>query len=78
MLGRRIMIARKLIAGESHRKIEIDMKVGRDTVQRVQRWLADQLPGYERAVARLEQELDVRYFKNRYGRNSLLTFLKKL
>src|SRR3989344_624072 len=65
MLGRRIIIARKLIAGETHRKIEEDMKVGRDTVQRVQRWLDDQTPGYEHAVAKLEKELDKRHFSNR-------------
>lgn len=68
MLGRRIMIARRLLAGESQRKIEQDMKVGRDTVWRVQRWLHDQHPGYEEAVAKLEKELDVRYFKSRRGR----------
>ena len=77
MLGRRIMIARKLLSGESHRKIEEEMKVGRDTVQRVQRWLNDQLHGYEHAVAKLEKELDIRYFSNRYGRSSILNWLKK-
>lgn len=62
MLGRRIMIARKLIAGDSHRQIERDMKVGRDTVQRVQRWLDDQVKGYEQAVTGMERELEKRHF----------------
>lgn len=77
MLGRRIMIARKLLAGKTHREIEAEMKVGKDTVWRVQRWLLDQMQGFEHAVAKLEQELDNRHFKNRYGRPSILKFLKK-
>ncbi len=77
MLGRRIMIARRLIAGNRYDDIEVDMKVGRDTIGRVQRWLNDQLPGYEQAVAKLEKELDKRYFGTRYKRPSLLDWLKK-
>ena len=71
------MIARKLLAGKTHREVEKDMKVGKDTVWRVQRWLYDQLQGYEHAVAKLEKELDLRHFKNRYGRPSIIRFLKK-
>ncbi len=77
MLGRRLMIARKLLAKVPERKIEEEMKVGRDTIWRVRRWLNDELPGYEQAISKLEKELDVRYFSNRYGRNSLLQFLKR-
>jgi uncharacterized protein YerC len=62
MLGRRIMIARKLIAGHSYSDIEATMRVGRDTVWRVQRWLDDQTKGYEHAVSKLERELDARHF----------------
>jgi len=77
MLGRRIMIARRLIAGEPYDKIETDLKVGRDTIWRVQRWLNDQLPGYEHAVAKFEKELDKRYFGSRYRRPSILNWFRK-
>lgn len=76
MLGRRLMIARRLLAGESTVKIAADLKVGRDTIWRVQKWLNDELQGYEKAVINLEKELDVRYFKGHFRRrNSLLNLL---
>lgn len=64
MLGRRIIIARKLIAGELYDSIEEELRVGRDTIWRVQRWLFDQLPGYEKAIAEMEKEFAGR--KQRY------------
>ena len=76
MLGRRLMIARRLLAGESTVKIAASLKVGRDTIWRVQKWLDDELQGYEKAVANLEKAKDVRYFKGHFRqRNSLLNFL---
>jgi uncharacterized protein YerC len=76
MLGRRLMIARRLLAGESTVKIAANLKVGRDTIWRVQKWLNDELQGYENAVAKLERELDARYFKGHFRqRNSLLNLL---
>lgn len=77
MLGRRIIIARMLIAGESHRVIEDELKVGRDTIGRVHRWLFDQLPGYETAVAELEKELDKRMFKKQYAQSALFRLKQK-
>jgi len=77
MLGRRILIARKLIAGESHRAIEDQLRVGRDTVWRVQKWLLDQLPGFEQAIAGLEQEFEKRAFKKRYAESALFRLKKK-
>jgi uncharacterized protein YerC len=77
MLGRRIMIARKLIAGEPHRDIEAELGVGRDTIGRVQRWLWDQLPGYEQAVAELEKEFEKRNFKKQFATNALFRLKKK-
>ncbi len=70
MLGRRIIIARMLISGESHRAIEDELGVGRDTIGRVHQWLFDQLPGYEHAIAELEQELDKRLFKKQYAESA--------
>lgn len=63
MLGRRIMIARRLLAGISHRQIEVELKVGRDTVRKVNHWLQDQLPGYEQAVQELEKKHKARQEK---------------
>lgn len=77
MLGRRIMIARRLLAGKTHRDIGRELKVGRDTVWRVQRWLYDQLPGYERAVDELEKELEKREFKKNYATSALFRLKAK-
>jgi Trp operon repressor len=77
MLGRRIIIARKLISGESHRTIEAELKVGKDTVWRVQCWLYDQFPGFENAIAELEKELDKRQFKKMYATSAMFRLKKK-
>ncbi len=80
MMGRRIIIARRLLAGDSHRHIEETMKVGRDTVRKVERWLEDQLPGYEQAIKELEKELKERrekYENKKLYATSALYRLKK-
>ena len=56
MLGRRIIIARMLIAGESYREIGRRLRVGNNTIRRVERWLEDQFPGFEKAVKEMEKE----------------------
>lgn len=60
MLGRRIWIARLLLSGESEAEIGRILKVGPNTVYRVGKWLEDQFPGYEEAIAGLEKEMDKR------------------
>jgi len=60
MLGRRILIARGLLSGMTYDEIVEELGVGKDTVLKISRWLRDQLPGYETAVAKMEKE-----FKNR-------------
>ena len=60
MLGRRILIARMLLRGDSFREIEESLGVGQETIHRVKRWLRDELPGYEQAVRGLEAELKKR------------------
>lgn len=81
MLGRRILIARSLIAGDSHRTIEDRMGVGRDTIWRVQRWLLDKMPGYEQAIAELEKEFAARKKKDDdrflYATSALFRLKKK-
>lgn len=56
MLGRRIIIARKLIAGVGRDDIAAELRVGYDTIHRVYRWLEDQFPGYEQAIKAMEKE----------------------
>jgi uncharacterized protein YerC len=63
MLGRRIIIARKLIAGESYAEIIESLAVGKDTIAKVDRWLKDQFPGFEQAIAGLEAEMEQRQEK---------------
>lgn len=77
MLGRRIIIARKLIVGETHRSIEVELRVGKDTVWRVQRWLNDQLPGFENAVAELEKEFANREFRKLYAQSAMFRLKKR-
>lgn len=64
MLGRRIIIARMLIAGISYDQIGQRLKVGRATIGRVHHWLNDQFPGFENAIKEMEKEFDRRARKN--------------
>ena len=76
MLGRRILIARRLLEGAPGTSIRESMKVGPDTVYRVQRWLEDQVPGYEDAIREMKKEFE----KRRGGKSSAtgtLSVLKK-
>lgn len=60
MLGRRIWIARLLLAGKTRVEIGEALKVGRNTIWRVEKWLDDSVPGYEDAIAGFEKEADKR------------------
>lgn len=60
MLGRRILIARALLSGMTHDEIVETFRVGKDTIARISRWLDDQLPGYEDAIAGMEKEFETR------------------
>ncbi|HXK31687.1 MAG TPA: hypothetical protein VJZ94_03085, partial [Candidatus Paceibacterota bacterium] len=61
--------------------IAADMKVGYDTIYRVQRWLEDQLPGYEQAIREMEKEYQKRkqkgIDKKLYATNALYRLKKK-
>lgn len=63
MLARRIEIAKRLIEGESYGKIVGDLKVGTDTIGRVQQWLTSGFGGYEKAVNGFKKELNQRFGK---------------
>lgn len=60
MLGRRILIARLLLRGHSQARIGEKLKVGPNTIWKVERWLSDQMPGYEDAIEGLEVEMNKR------------------
>lgn len=47
MLGRRVQISQMLLRGKSHAEIGRKLKVGPNTVWRVELWLAEQFPEYE-------------------------------
>jgi len=81
MLGRRILIARKLLTGATHDQVVEKYNVGKDTTMRIARWLDDQLPGYEQVIGDMEKEFDNRKRKisNRklYATNALHRLKKK-
>ena len=57
MVGRRILIAQKLLADKSYDEIAGEMRVGMDTITRVHRWLEDEASGYEKAITALNKEM---------------------
>ncbi len=75
MLGRRIVIAQKLIAGESYETIKTELRVGLTTIAKVHSWLADQFPGYEKAIQGMEREFSKR--QRRFEQKRLFIKLKK-
>lgn len=64
MLARRIEIAKRLLEGESFDNIIRELKVGKDTIGRVQRWLVSGFGGYEKAVNGFKKEADRRFKKS--------------
>lgn len=81
MVGRRIVIAHKLLKRESYDEIVTDLKVGTDTIYRVHRWLKDEVRGYEKAIEKFEKIIKDReekfnrkrkeidnYYMNPFGR----------
>ncbi|MEK7093353.1 MAG: Trp family transcriptional regulator [Patescibacteria group bacterium] len=60
MLGRRILVARHLIAGKTYEEIGEGMRMAPGTISRIDRWLHDQFPGYETALKGLEDEFNKR------------------
>lgn len=77
MLGRRIIIARFLIAGEPYDVIQKHLRVGRSTIFRIERWLKDKFPGYERTIAEMEKEFFKRQEKRLYATSALYRLKKK-
>lgn len=63
MIGRRIIIAQRLLEEKSYDEIVRELRVGKDTIMRVHRWLEDETEGYEKAIKQLEKVLAVRQEK---------------
>ena len=76
MLGRRVLIARLLLTGETYDGICARMGASRATVRSVERWLSDQMPGYEEAISGMEDEFRKRESRKKYA-TSVLYRLKK-
>jgi len=77
MLGRRILIARLLLSGETYDGIFDRLGASHRTIRSVDRWLQDQMPGYEDAIAALEEEFGKREFKKKYATSMLFRFKKR-
>ncbi|MBU3964810.1 hypothetical protein KJ695_00155 [Patescibacteria group bacterium] len=64
MLARRIEVAKRLLEGESYDGIAGELRVGKDTIGRVQGWLTSGFGGYEKAISGFKKELDRRFGKS--------------
>ena len=60
MMGRRIVIAHKLLRDEGYDQIASELKAGKDTITRVHQWLQDETRGYEKAIEKFQKILDQR------------------
>lgn len=56
MIGRRVLIAQRLLKDQPYNQIMKEMKVGPDTIMRVHRWLGGDNKGYEKAVYELNKK----------------------
>ena len=63
MMGRRIIIAQRLLEDKSYLEIKRELGVGMDTIIRVHRWLEDDIDGYEKVVKKLEKVFESRQEK---------------
>ena len=63
MIGRRIIVAQRLLEGKSYFEIRQELGVGMDTIIRVHRWLEDDIDGYEKVVKKLEKIFESRQEK---------------
>jgi len=72
MLGRRVLIARLLLAGASQVEICRKLKVGSNTVWRVQKWLEEQFPDYKQARQGKGDSFSYAALKKKYPLHFLL------
>ena len=57
MIGRRILVAKKLLVGQSYREITREMGVGLDTVYKVKKWLGGRHKGIEKVVDKVKRSV---------------------
>ena len=77
MLGRRIIIARLLLQNETSDSIRQRTGAAYNTIERIRRWLQDQIPGYGTAIAAMEEEFGRRDFKRKYAKSMLFRFKRR-
>ena len=79
MMGRRIIVAQRLLEDKSYIEIKQELGVGMDTIIRVHRWLEDDIDGYEKVVKKLEKIFELRQEKRNRAYLDPLSFegLKK-
>ena len=63
MMGRRIIVAQRLLEDKSYLEIKQELGVGMDTIIRVHRWLEDDIDGYETAIKKLRKIFESRQEK---------------
>ncbi|MBI2064953.1 MAG: hypothetical protein HYT62_02790 [Candidatus Yanofskybacteria bacterium] len=66
MMGRRVVIAQRLLEDKTYDEIRREIGVGVDTIMRVHRWLSGDDGGYEKAVKTLNKVLESR--EKRYNK----------
>ncbi|MCD5382454.1 MAG: Trp family transcriptional regulator [Candidatus Pacebacteria bacterium] len=57
MIGRRILIARELIAGSTYDAIVDEYGVGKDTITRIAQWLEEQLPEHKKVTTEVRKDV---------------------
>lgn len=79
MFARRIHIAQLLLEGKTYEQIIKKLRVGPDTVGKVQQWLTSGFGGYEKAIQSFEAVLEKRgeIEKNKYLEPFSFAWLKK-
>ena len=60
MLSRRIQIAKMLLRGDNYEEVKRKLKVGTDTITRVQQWLKDGFGGYMKALEKVIKREEAR------------------
>ena len=79
MLARRIQVAKMLLDGKTHEEIKTELKVGLDTINRVQYWLHSGFGGYLKALKKLEKikEEKEMEWRRRYPRSGFESIRRK-
>ncbi len=79
MIGRRIVIAHKLLHNEPYDQIVETMKAGKDTIAKIDCWLQDETRGYEQAIKEFDKILESRknYVRRDHHKHGPFARIKK-